>query len=307
MAIDINALKAAFSKKSQSSGGENTGFWEKFYPFYKMGFDEEVKYRFLPDLDDDNPLGFIVENRYHELNINGKKKKIACLQMYGEPCPCCALSKKHYDAGDLALGKAFWKKIDYIAQGVIVHSPFEYPVKVDENPVRLISITTKLYKVIESAIVKGEFDDMPYDLVKGFDFNIYKTKQGEYADYTTSAFSRRSTPVDDAFLQRQTFSLYDLKNYRFGKIEAEQMETMIEAFLTGKSYEETKTNDGAPAQSTGNAALDIKLAETKSVVAAETVIAVVKAEATAEQPVVSTTKKLTSAEILAKLKARAPQ
>ncbi len=303
MALDINQLKAAFTKKSEGSGEGNTGFWDKFFPFYKMGFDETVKFRFLPDLDDDNPLGFITENRYHELNINGKKKKIACLGMWGEPCPCCQLSKKHYDAGDTALGKAFWRKIDYIAQGVIVHTPFEYPIKADENPVRLISITTKLYKVIESAIVKGEFDDMPYDMTNGFDFNIYKTKQGEYADYTTSAFARKSTPVDDALLQRQAFSLYDLKNYRFQKIEQLQMEAMIEAFLTGKTWEEKKEEGAAPAATTGSPALDAKLTESKPVASAETVVAA------ATQPAATTTDtaapaKLSPADILARLKAR---
>jgi hypothetical protein len=94
MALDINALRAAFKSKSEEGGGEgNTGFWDKFYPFYKMDFDQTTVFRFLPDADDENPLGFIVENKYHELNINGKKKRIACLKMYGESCPCCELSQ----------------------------------------------------------------------------------------------------------------------------------------------------------------------------------------------------------------------
>jgi hypothetical protein len=150
MALDINQLRAAFSKNSEKTGEGNSGFWDKFYPFFKMDFDQVGLFRFLPDLDDNNPLGFIVENKYHELNINGQKKKIACLKMYGESCPCCEHSQKYYNEGNEKMGKVFWRKLDYIAQGIVVNSPFEYPIKADENPVRLISLGIKIYKRIET-------------------------------------------------------------------------------------------------------------------------------------------------------------
>jgi hypothetical protein len=299
--MDIAALKAAFSKKSNEgqSTESNTGFWDRFFPFYKMDLDETVEFRFLPDLDDENPLGFIVENRYHELLINGKKKRIACANMYDEPCLCCDLSKKHYDEGDLALGKKFWRKIDYIGQGVIISTPFEYPIKADENPVRMLSLSTKLYKVIESKIVKGDLDEMPYDMISGYNFKIYKTKQGEYSDYTTSDFARKSTQVPDSFLSR--IELYDLKNFRYGKIERDQMEVMVEAFLTGHSYEAEKTVEST----TGSPALDAKLETPKVTQAAESVVQQMAAPVAEPASVVpATTAKLSPQEILAKLKAR---
>lgn len=300
MALDIAQLRQAFAKKSEGSGEGNTGFWDKFYPFYKMEMDQTAKWRFLPDLDEENPLGFIVPNQYHELLINGKKKKIACLKMYGESCPCCEHSSKYYDEGNLPMGKAFWRKIDYIAQGVVLNSPFDYPVKPDENPVRLISVATKLYKTIEAKIVKGDMDEMPTDLLKGYDFNINKTKQGEYADYTTSDFARKSTALSEDLLSR--IELYDLKAYRFAKIERDQMETMIEAFLTGKSYEDSKNSEtpATPTQTghtTGSSSLDTKLNEDKPVQAAATVV-----QAAANAP--ATGAKLSPQEILRKLKER---
>lgn len=305
MALDIAQLRQAFAKKSEGSGEGNTGFWDKFYPFYKMDFDQSAKFRFLPDLDEENPLGFIVLNQYHELLINGKKKKLACLKMYGESCPCCEQSTKYYNDGDERMGKAFWRKIDYIAQGVIMNSPFDYPVKADENPIRMISIATKLYKTIESKIVKGDMDEMPTDPINGYDFSINKTKQGEYADYTTSDFARKSTPLSEELLAR--IDLYDLKNYRYGKIEREQMETMIEAFLTGKSYEDNKPADAAPAaaaytgHSTGHAPLDAKMNEDKPVQSAASVVNAAQA-APASAPAAGA--KLSPQEILRKLKER---
>jgi len=303
MALDINSLREAFKKKGESTGGdENTGFWDKFYPFYKMDFDATAEFRFLPDADDENPIGFIVENKYHELLINGKKKRIACLNMYGESCPCCEASQKYYGEGDEKMGKAFWRKIDYVAQGLIISTPFEYPVKADENPVRMISIGPKLYKTIEAKIVKGDMDKMPYDMVEGYNFKINKTHQGEYADYTTSDFARRSTAIPENMLAH--LELYDLKKFRYGKIEREQMEAMIEAFLTGRSYEEEK-NAAHAASSTGNASLDQALAQPKPVQEAAAVIQQAQAAPAPAAPAGdSAGGKLSPQEILAKLKAR---
>ena len=301
MALDINQLRAAFVKKSSEGGEGNAGFWDKFFPFYKIDFDQTVEFRFLPDLDDENPLGFIVENKYHELVINGQKKRIACLKMYGESCPCCEHSQKYYNDGDERLGKAFWRKIDYIAQGLVISCPPNVPheVKEGENPVRLVSVGPKLYKKVENSIVKGDMDEMPYDMENGYDFRIVKTKQGDYADYSTSDFKRKSTPVAEQYLAH--LEMYDLKKYRYGKIERDQMETMIEAFLTGRSYEEEKKGDApaAPAQSTGNATLDQSINSPKPTQSAESVVS-----AAAAATVPAAGGKLSPQEILAKLKAR---
>ena len=243
MALTAEQLKAAFAKRT-SGNSENTGFWDKFYPFYKMGFGDIAHFRFLPDLDEENPWGFVVENKYHELIINGKKKKLACLEMHGEECPCCQLSREYYDAGDEKMGKQFWRKLEYIAQGLVNSSPFEYPVKAGENPVRLISIGPKLFKKVETAIVSGEFDVPFYDLMQGCDFKIMKTQQGEWADYSNSEFARKSGPVSDAQLEHM--ELYNLKDYRYAKIERDQMDVQIQAFLTGKTYEDKPAAPEAP-------------------------------------------------------------
>jgi hypothetical protein len=296
------ALKAAFQKKSEKpSDGENTGFWDKFWPFFKMEMDTASKFRFLPDADDQNPLGFIVQNTYHELIVNGKKKRVACGKMYGESCACCEKSQEYYSSGDTAMGKKFWKKIDYIAQGIVKHSSFPYPIKDDENPVRLIQLGPKIYKVIESKIIKGDMDYMPYDLKNGYDFDIFKTKQGEYADYTTSDFGRRSTGIDPEIEAR--IELYDLKKFRYVKIEREQMEAIIEAALTGAAYAESEP---APEQSTGSPALDQKLAETKPTQSVQATVVAASTPPVAETPPAAPAK-LSPQEILRKLKERTAQ
>lgn len=245
MALTFDQLKAAFGKRNSSGTNENTGFWDKFYPFYKMGFGETALFRFLPDLDEENPLGFIVENKYHELTINGKKKRIACLKMHDghdAHCPACAKSAHYYnEVGDEKMGKLFWRKVDYIGAGLVMSSPFDYPIKPDENPVRLVSLGPKLFKRIETSIASGDFDVAPYDLDAGFDFKIMKTKQGDYADYSSSEFVRKATAIAGSL--RDRLELVDLKKFRFARVDADTMEAQIQAFLTGKSYDDERAGE----------------------------------------------------------------
>lgn len=231
----FEALKAAFGKKNESGSGENSSqMWDKYYPFYNMKFDETAEIRFLPDLDADNPYGFIVQNIYHVLEVNGKKRRVPCLKMYDKECPCCQKSQYYYnDVGDKALGSKFWRKIDNLAQVLVIKSPFEYEIKADDNPVRLVSIGPKLMQKIETSIAQGDFDTDPSDYDDGCDFRIIKTKQGEYASYDTSSFARRSSSVPLAL--RERISLYDLKTFRIPEMETSKIESLIDAMLTGKS------------------------------------------------------------------------
>jgi hypothetical protein len=236
MAMSFDQLKAAFAKSQGGNTNENTGYWDAFYPFFKADFDQSSEFRFLPDADEDNPRGFVLDNIYHELTINGKKKRIACLKMYGEACPCCEASKHYYDSGDSTLGKAFWRKIDVLASGLVINSPFDYPIDAGKNSARMISLSTKLFGRIESEIANGDFDEVPFAMEGGTNFKIIKTKQGEWADYSNSAFARRSTSIPPQMLEH--LELIDLKKYRYAKVERPAMEALIEAFMTGRTYEE---------------------------------------------------------------------
>lgn len=243
MALTMDQLKDAFKKRTDSQSS-SSGSWDKFFPFYKMNFGEIAAFRFLPDLDENNPWAFVVENKYHEFTINGKKKRVACLHMYGEDCPACEMSSKFYSDGDKTMGKTFWRKIDYLASGLVVSSPFEFKIS-DDNPNSLISLGPKLFEIVEAALIQGDFDQPPYDLIDGCDFRIAKTQQGEYASYTTSAFARKSSPIDQETLGK--IKLLDLKSYRYAKTEKAAMEAMIESVLTGRAFDDKKAaEDGAP-------------------------------------------------------------
>lgn len=237
----IAELKSFYGKQKPTS--ENSGYWDKFYSFFKMDFDQTAIVRFLPDLDDSNPAGFLVENLYHKLTVNGREKTVACLKMYNEPCPCCELSRKYYGEKNETLGLKYWHKKEFVGQVLVIDSPFEHVLEEGANPVRLISIGPKIFKNIQNAFESGDLQENPCDLMKGYNFRIKKTKQGQYADYSTSSFAPMPSAVPDALLSR--IQLFNLADWRYKKVEREEMEAMIEADRTGASIPEGEKPTGA--------------------------------------------------------------
>ena len=284
MSLSFEQLRNSFAKKPESS--ESGGFWSKFYPFYKMNPNEFALVRFIKDKDESNSLGFLMENKYHELIVNGDRKKVACLKMYGEYCPCCELSAKLYKEGDEVTGKKYYRRIDHLAQVLIISSPFDYEIKPEDNPVKLISIGPQVFKKIEGAFRSGDLDRDPTDLKTGYNFRIAKTKVGDNNNYTDSNFVRSSTEIPEDLIAK--VDAYDLKTFRFPKIDKEAMELMIQADLTGGSVSIPDNNQA-----------------TSSVQDNQSVTTVDLSQAT-QQPA-STAPKMTAAEILAKYKAKASQ
>lgn len=232
--LSLEQLKNAFSSKTSSN--ENAD-WKKFFPFWKMDNDTTVVIRFLPDLDEDNGLGFLVENLTHELIINGEKKKVPCLSMYGESCPICELSRKYYDEKNEDMGKKYYKKKSYIGQILVIECPFEY----DHEPlVKLIDFGPKIFKQIQSAFASGDLENPPYDLKGGYNFRIKKTQSGKWADYGTSSFSPKQTDISDDVID--VIELFNLSDYRTKQVDRATLEAMLLADQTGSNFENEEQN-----------------------------------------------------------------
>ena len=265
MALSLQQLREAFQKNQKSSsGGETPRRWKLFYPFFKIDFEQRAVFRFLPDNDETNPLAFLVENMTHRLVVNGKQRVVPCLKMYGKKCPCCEMSARYYNEKNETMGLKYYRKLEYIGQGLVNDSPIEWE---DENgnkvksshdilaaggqPVRLISIGPKIYKLIQNAFLSedSELENAPYELLGGHDFRLRKTKQGEYADYSMSSFSTKPTDVDAEFID--SLVLMNLAEYREPEISVEEMESLLNADLTGSAY---NADGETPSNSAGAAA-----------------------------------------------------
>lgn len=234
---NLDSLKSAFGQKA-SGGGDQT--WKLFYPFWKMPDDTVAVVRFLPDLDEDNSLGFLVENLTHQLVINGEKKTVPCLTMHGEDCPICQLSRKYYDEENETMGKKYYKKKGYLGQVIVIDSPIEH----DQNQlVKLIEFGPKIFKQIQAAFQSGDLEEAPFELKGGYNFRIKKTKSGQYADYGTSSFAPKQSDLDDEIINALT--LFDLKAYRAKYMDRATLEAMLIADQTGQAFKDEA--EAAPA------------------------------------------------------------
>ena len=225
----LEALKSAFDKKTTNTESDQS--WKLFYPFWKMPDDAVAVVRFLPDLDDENNLGFLVENLQHELVVNGKKKKVPCLAMHGEDCPICALSRKYYDEKNEEMGKKYYRKKSYIGQVIVVESPIEHD---QSQLVKLIDFGPAVFKQIQSAFQSGDLEEAPFEFKGGYNFRIKKTKSGQYASYTTSSFAPKQTDLDDDIIEQ--LNLFNLADYRGKKMDVATVEALLVADQTGASF-----------------------------------------------------------------------
>lgn len=236
MSLSLDQLRSAFKKDTTANG--NTGGLGNYYPFHKMQTGESSTVRFLPDLNTDNPMGFLVEKRTHTLTINGQKRNVPCRTMYGEDCPICKVSSAYYKANDTVNGKKYWRKLQYIGQALIVDSPI--PAQAGEEAasgtVKLMTINPQLYKVIKEAFESGDLENIPFDYELGTNFIIKKDQQGEYASYILSKFAKRETALDDDTIEFVKGQLKDLATVLPKCPDLAEVEAMLEADMTGAEY-----------------------------------------------------------------------
>lgn len=231
---DFSDFKAKFAAGTAAgNAGKNN-----YYPFFKMPDDSSSRVRFLPDANEDNPLGFMIEKITHQLKVNGETKTVPCLASYGEECPICKVSKEYYDAGDKVNGKLYWKKKNYLAQAMVMEDPIiDKGHESAEGKVKVFSIGYSIFKIIKDSFESGELDVAPFAFEGGTDFIIKKTKQGDFASYTLSKFARRSSDLTEDQIAYAEEHMIDLATMLPKKPELATIEGLLMAALTGKSFD----------------------------------------------------------------------
>lgn len=243
--LSLADLTAQYTQKTTSEASGNQD-WKKFFSFWKADVDTTSTIRFLPDLDESNTLGFLVENLSHELIVNGKRERVPCLKMYGEDCPICELSQRYYDEKspehNEALGKKYYRKKSYIGQVVVIDTPIEHDA---DQIVKLVEIGPAIFNQIQAAFKSGDLEAIPSDLKGGYNFRIKKTKSGEYASYSTSSFAPKQTDLDDDLIAK--LELYNLADFRTPRVSREELEAMLMADQTGSSMPASAPAQAKPA------------------------------------------------------------
>jgi hypothetical protein len=238
-------LQAAESKQS----GNNSGGDRAIYPHWNMGEGQSAVLRFLPDGNSKNTF-FWVERAMIKLPFVGIRGEtdvkptmvqVPCVEMWGESCPILNEVRTWFKDKSLEdQGRRYWKKRSYVFQGFVRENPIGDDTTPD-NPIRRFIIGPQIFQTIKSALMDPDMEELPTDFAAGLDFRVTKTSKGGYADYSTSKWARKESPLTEAEAEAiQKFGLFDLSAFlpkRPTDVEMKVMQEMFEASVNGESYD----------------------------------------------------------------------
>lgn len=251
-------LKAALAKKNEkpASGGKRKSSGDNAsYPFWNIQTGESCTLRFLPDLDESNDF-FWRQREVIRLPFEGVvggdyptndrvEVQVPCVDMFKQAgladltCPIIAATR-HLWKTDENLARTYWKKKSFIYQGFVVSSPFTEE-EAPENPIRRFILGPKVHKLVEAALGDPDMEDFPCDFTGGTDFRITKGTAGQFADYGTSSYARKSrslTETERAAIEK--YKLFDLKEAMGAIPDADTMaaiKAMFEDSFAGNPYD----------------------------------------------------------------------
>lgn len=244
-----------------------------YFSFKNMPSGSRAVVRFLPDLDDNNPHGFLVEKMFHSLTINGEEKTIPCPKQYDKSneCAICKLSSDYYKVNDKVNGKKYYRKLQHVAQALMIEDPTPADAATGETSqgkIRYINLGYQIYNIIKEAFANDDepLEGIPYDMDEGYDFIIKKTQPpgADYPSYTvgTKFMSRQRSLDDDERVVAQE-NMINLSTLLPKQVESEKIAAMLEAHLNGVSFNEGEDDDNdqidfkeAPKKNTPAPAMD---------------------------------------------------
>lgn len=245
---EIRARIAAQENKQQkgASGAQSDN---SIYPHWNMDEGTTAAIRFLPDANSSNTF-FWVERQIIKLPFNGVKGdpnvkqtvvQVPCVEMYGDSCPILAEVRPWYKDESLKeMANKYWKKRSYLFQGFVRQNPIGDD-KTPANPIRRFIISPQIFTIIKSSLMDPEMEELPTDYLRGLDFNVKKTSKGGYADYSTSNWARKESPLTEAEQAAiEAHGLYNLADFlpkKPGEAELRIIKEMFEASVDGQPFD----------------------------------------------------------------------
>ena len=234
------------NRSSSGGGGDNA-----IFPFWNIPENSTSVLRFLPDGDTSNTY-FWRERQMIRLEFAGVKGdpnsrrvtvNVPCNEMWGPVGSCPVLSEVRNWFKDPALedmGRKYWKKRSYVFQGFVAENTLQEDTTPD-NPIRRFIINPSIFNIIKGALMDSDFTELPTDIEQGTDFRLTKTTKGQYADYSTSSWSRRERSLDSneraAIESHGLFTLNDYLPKQPSESELDMIGKMFEASVDGQLYD----------------------------------------------------------------------
>lgn len=241
MTKSIQDIRAELLKEQQkaanNASGQRSFGASASYPFWDAPNNSTTVVRFLPD-SDPNRVYFWRERQVIGIpfaTVEGHPEltnvvvEVPCVKMYNKKnvCPILQDTRNMWNTEDEHIARLYYPKKSYLYQGFVVSGELQ-EAEVPENPIRRFIVNKTIHKVIESALSDPEMDANPVDFDFGLDFRIIKTKSGQYADYSTSSFARRSRGLGEQERAAiEQYGLFDLGEFLPREPDAEMMDVIV--------------------------------------------------------------------------------
>lgn len=247
----LERMRQLMREDEEKKGGNRptAGGDKATYAYWNIPEKQTATVRFLPDKDDDNPW-FWTEKQTIRLPFDGVvggerpttnpvTVTVPCIDMFGDVCPIIAETRPFWKTNE-DLARKYWKKRSYIAQGFVLSSPFE-ETDAPENPIRRFLFGSSLLEKLKAGLRDPEMENVPTDYLNGTDFKIKKTRKGDYNNYDTSEWSRRSRPLSESEqIAIEQYGLWNLSDFKGTRPDAEgvdMLKAMFRASLNGEPYD----------------------------------------------------------------------
>lgn len=254
MALTLAEIRAKLLEQaSKGTGGNSNSTDNLVYPHWDIPEGTTAKLRFVPDADQSNPY-FWVERAMIRLPFAGIKGQadskivtvqVPCIEMWPEMgvCPILAEVRPWFKDKSLEeMGRKYWKKKSYLMQGFVRENPLKDDSS-EPSTLRRFVMSPQIFTLVKAALMDPELENLPTDYQQGLDFMVKKTSKGGYADYTTSTWARKETPLSAEELAAVESSLHNLSTFLPKKPTAEElviMKEMFEASVDGQAYDPDK-------------------------------------------------------------------
>lgn len=246
----MDQLRTKLKETAQKGGGQSDN---ASFPFWNAPENTSSTLRFLPDGDTENVF-FWAERQVIRLPFTGVVGsptsthsntvyvQVPCVDMFGETCPIIAETRPWWkDPSTVDVARTYWKKKSWLFQGFVVTSPVDEGEDKPVNPIRRFILNKTLFENISASLANPEFEDNPTDYEGGRDFKVMKTRQGDYANYSTSSWSFKTRSLNEnERIAIEQHGLYNLSDFRGRKPDANEMEAikaMFQASLAGEPYD----------------------------------------------------------------------
>lgn len=244
-------IRARLQAQETRQSGGSTGGDNAIFPHWNIQENETTTLRFLPDGNSGNTF-FWAERQMIRLPFQGIKGQVdskpvtvqvPCMEMWEAigSCPILTEVRPWFKDSSLEdMGRKYWKKRSYVFQGFVRDNPLNEE-NTPENPIRRFIMGPQLFNIIKASLMDPEMEELPTDYTAGLDFRVTKTTKGGYADYSTSTWSRKETPLtaeeQTAIDTNGLFNLNDFLPKKPSETELKIIKQMFEESVDGKPYD----------------------------------------------------------------------